>query len=129
MHFFVSLFCIFLHLCKILQVINHWDLHIKSFNGRLNHQADGTPEKSQALLQSCLATLEQCAHLSLMQKILELAAILLSFNKCVDFLEGPEKSGQYQMEFFFPSQAMYSVNFAMCINTLGGNSVPVSELM
>jgi hypothetical protein len=39
-----------------------------------------------SLLQSCLAILEQLAHLALMEEILEFAGILLSFDKCVDFM-------------------------------------------
>jgi hypothetical protein len=54
----------------------------------------------KSLLQSGLAILEQCVHLALTEKIPELAAILLSFNKCVDFVEGPYNSCQYQAEFF-----------------------------
>jgi hypothetical protein len=54
----------------------------------------------KSLLQSCLAILEQCAHLALAEKLLDLAAILLGFHKCVDFLQGPDRSGQYQGEFF-----------------------------
>jgi hypothetical protein len=46
----------------------------------------------KSLLQSCLAILKQCAHLALTEEILELAAILLSFNKCVDFVQGPDNS-------------------------------------
>jgi hypothetical protein len=66
----------------------------------------------KSLLQSCLAILEECAHLALTEKLLDLAAILLSFNKCVDFVESPDSSSQYQTEFFFPQrQATYSVNF------------------
>jgi hypothetical protein len=71
------------------------------------------PKGLKSLLQSCLAILEQCTNLTLVEKILEHAALLLSFNKCVDFVEGPDNSDQYQMELFFPSQAMYSVNFPM----------------
>jgi hypothetical protein len=65
------------------------------------------------LLQSCLAILEQFAHLTLMEEILELAAILLSFNKSVDFVEGPDNSHQYEGGFFSPSGATYSVNLPM----------------
>jgi hypothetical protein len=59
----------------------------------------------KSLLQSCLAILEQCAHLALMKKILELVAILLSFNKSVDFVEGPDSSDQYQGDFFFSNSS------------------------
>jgi hypothetical protein len=55
----------------------------------------------KSLSQSCLAILEQCAHLALAEEILECAAFLLSFNKCVDFVEGPDSSGQYQGESSF----------------------------
>jgi hypothetical protein len=88
------------------------------------------PKHLKSLLQSCLAILEQFAHLALMEKFLELIAILLSFNKCVDFMEGPDSSGQYQGEFFFSqSPATYSVNFPICFSTLSGNSPSISELM
>jgi hypothetical protein len=70
-------------------------------------------EKLKSLLQSCLAIIEQCAHLALTEKPLDPAAILLSFNKRVDFVESPNSSSQYQTEFFFPRQATYSVNFPM----------------
>jgi hypothetical protein len=83
----------------------------------------------KSLLQSCLAILEQCAHFALTEKFLDPATILLSFNKCVDFVESPDNSSPYQVKFFPSGQATYSVNFPMWINTLGGNSAPVSELM
>jgi hypothetical protein len=65
----------------------------------------------KSLLQSCLAILEQCTHLALMEKSLELAAILLSFNKCVDFVEGPDNKSILRGFLFFPSQATCFVNF------------------
>jgi hypothetical protein len=65
------------------------------------------------LLQSCPAILEQFAHLALTEEILECAAILLSFNKCVDFVKCPDNSRcQYEKE-FFPSEATYFVTFPM----------------
>jgi hypothetical protein len=66
----------------------------------------------KSLLQSCLAILEQCAHLTLMEKILEFVAILLSFNKCVDFVEGPDSSGQYQGESFFSNSSNILCEFS-----------------
>jgi hypothetical protein len=56
----------------------------------------------KSLLQSCLAILEECAHLALMEKLFDLAAILLSSNKRVDFMKSPDSSSQYQTESFFP---------------------------
>jgi hypothetical protein len=53
----------------------------------------------KSLLQSCPAILEQFAHLTLIEEILECAAILLSFNECVDFLEGPDNSHLYEIFF------------------------------
>jgi hypothetical protein len=47
------------------------------------------------MLQSCLAFLEQCAHFTLTEKILDFAAILLGFNKCMNFLKGPNSGGQF----------------------------------
>jgi hypothetical protein len=48
-----------------------------------------------SLLQSCLAFLEQCAHLTLTEKALDFAAILLGFNKCMNFMKGPNSRGQF----------------------------------
>jgi hypothetical protein len=48
----------------------------------------------KTLLQSCLAILEQCAHFTLTEKFLEFATILLGFNKCMNFMKGPDSSGQ-----------------------------------
>jgi hypothetical protein len=48
-----------------------------------------------------------------MEEILEYAALLLSFNKGVDFVEGPDNSCQDDRRFSFPSEATYSVNFPM----------------
>jgi hypothetical protein len=56
------------------------------------------------LLQSSLAILEQCAHLALTEDFLELAAILLSLNKCVNFVEGPDNSSQWCFVFFLVEQ-------------------------
>jgi hypothetical protein len=67
----------------------------------------------KSLLQSSLAIFEQCAHLALTENFLEFAAILLTFNKCVDFVEGPDNSSQYEGGLIFPSEATYSVNFPM----------------
>jgi hypothetical protein len=67
----------------------------------------------KSLLQSSLAIFEQCAHLALTKKFLDPAAILLSFNKCVDFVEGTDNSSQYGAELFSQMQATYSVNFPM----------------
>jgi hypothetical protein len=55
----------------------------------------------KSLLQSCLAIFEKCADLALTEKLFDLAAILLSFNKRVDFVESPDSRSQYQTEFFF----------------------------
>jgi hypothetical protein len=44
-------------------------------------------------------------------------------------VEGPDNSSQYEGGLIFPSEATYSVNFPMWVNTLGGNSAPVPELM
>jgi hypothetical protein len=71
-------------------------------------------ENLKSLLHSCPTILEQFTHLTLMEEIFECAAILLSFNKCVDFVEGPDNSHQYEGVFaLLPSQATYSVNFPM----------------
>jgi hypothetical protein len=48
----------------------------------------------KSLLQSCLAFLEQCAHFTLMEKSLDFVAILLGFNKCMNFMKGPNSGGQ-----------------------------------
>ena len=69
-------------------------------------------EKSKPLLQSCLAPLEQCAHLALMEKLFHFTALLLGLDKGMDFVEGPDPSGQYQI-LSFTGQAEYSVNFPM----------------
>jgi hypothetical protein len=45
-------------------------------------------------LQSRLAFLEQCAHFALTEKALDFAAILLGFNKSMDFMKGPNSGGQ-----------------------------------
>jgi hypothetical protein len=42
------------------------------------------------LYQSIFAILEQCVHLSLAEELLDLAATLLSINKGMNFVEGPE---------------------------------------
>jgi hypothetical protein len=52
-------------------------------------------EKIKPLLQCDLAFLEQCAHLALTQKLLDLAAFLLSLEKGMNLVEGPNNSGQY----------------------------------
>jgi hypothetical protein len=44
-------------------------------------------------------------------------------------VEDPDNSHQYEGGFFSPSGATYSVNLPMWVNTFGGNSAPVSELM
>jgi hypothetical protein len=62
----------------------------------------------KSLLQSCLAFLEQCAHFTLMEKALDFVAILLGFNKCMNFMEGPNCR---QTESLVAGQATYSVNF------------------
>jgi hypothetical protein len=61
-----------------------------------------------SLLQSCLAFLEQCAHFALTEKALDFAAILLGFNKCMNFMKG---SDCCQTESFITEKATYSVNF------------------
>jgi hypothetical protein len=63
----------------------------------------------KSLLQPCLAILEQCAHLTLTKKVLDFAPILLGFNKCMDFMKGPNSSGQ--AEVVATRQPTYSVNF------------------
>jgi hypothetical protein len=50
----------------------------------------------KSLLQSSLAIFEQCAHFALTEKFLHFAAILLTFNKCVDLVEGPDNSIHYE---------------------------------
>jgi hypothetical protein len=45
-------------------------------------------------LQSCLAFLEQSAHFTLTEKTLDFAAILLGFNKFMNFMKGPNNSAQ-----------------------------------
>jgi hypothetical protein len=47
-------------------------------------------EKIKPLLQSCLAFLEQCAHLALTEKLFELTALLFSLKKGMNLVEGPE---------------------------------------
>jgi hypothetical protein len=46
-------------------------------------------KKIKSLCQSISAILEQSAHLSLMEELLDLAGSLLGFNKGMDFVEGP----------------------------------------
>ncbi|KAJ7936063.1 hypothetical protein B0H13DRAFT_1853763 [Mycena leptocephala] len=53
----------------------------------------------KSLLQSSLAILEQGINLTLAEEILEHAALLLSFNKGVDFVEGPDNSATYSVNF------------------------------
>jgi hypothetical protein len=48
----------------------------------------------KTLLQPCLAFLEQYAHFTLTEKALDFTAILLGFNKCINFMKGPNCSGQ-----------------------------------
>jgi hypothetical protein len=43
------------------------------------------------LLQSCPAFLQQCAHLTLTEKSLEFATLLLGLNKGMDLMEGSKK--------------------------------------
>jgi hypothetical protein len=45
-------------------------------------------KKINPLLQSCLAFLEQYAHLALLEKPLDFACVLLGLNKGMDFMEG-----------------------------------------
>jgi hypothetical protein len=47
------------------------------------------PKKIKSLCQSIFAIIEQCAHLSLTEELLNLAATLLGFNKGMDPVEGP----------------------------------------
>jgi hypothetical protein len=84
-----------------------------------------------SLLQSCLAILEQCAHLAQAEKPFEPAATLLGFDKCVDFVEGSDRSSNIkgQREHSFSREATHSVNCPICFNTLGGNSPPVSDMI
>jgi hypothetical protein len=63
-----------------------------------------------ALLQSCLTFLEQCTHFTLTEKALDFAAILLGFNKYMNFMKGPNGS-QLVKQSFITEQATYSVNF------------------
>jgi hypothetical protein len=51
------------------------------------------PKKTKSLCQSIFAILEECAHLSLVEELLDLAATLLEFNKGMDLLEGPGACG------------------------------------
>jgi hypothetical protein len=51
------------------------------------------PKKIKSLCQSIFATLEQYVHLSLAEKLLDLAATLLGFNKGIDLVEGPGACG------------------------------------
>jgi hypothetical protein len=48
------------------------------------------PKKIKSLCQSIFTILEQCAHLSLTEELLNLAAALMRLHKGVDFVEGPE---------------------------------------
>jgi hypothetical protein len=64
-----------------------------------------------------------------MEKLLDLAAILLGFNKCMNLVEGSDGSSYCHGEGVFQRQAAYSVNFPIYFNTVGGNSAPVSDLM
>jgi hypothetical protein len=48
------------------------------------------PKKIMSLGQSIFAILEQCAHLSLTEELLNLAAALMCLHKGMDFVEGPE---------------------------------------
>jgi hypothetical protein len=47
-------------------------------------------EKIKPLLQSRLAFLQQTAHLTMAEKALDFATLLLGLNKGVDLMEGPE---------------------------------------
>jgi hypothetical protein len=47
-------------------------------------------EKIKPLLQSCLACLQQTAHLTMAEKALDCATLLLGLNKGMDLMEGPE---------------------------------------
>jgi hypothetical protein len=48
------------------------------------------PKKIKPLCQSIFAILEQFAHLSLTEKLLNLAAAPMRLHKGMDFVEGPE---------------------------------------
>jgi hypothetical protein len=48
------------------------------------------PEEIKSLCQSIPTILEQCAHLSMAEKLLDFVATLLSLNKCMHFVEGPK---------------------------------------
>ena len=47
-------------------------------------------KKITSQFQSILAILEQCAHLSLTEELLDFAAALLSLNKGMDLMERPK---------------------------------------
>jgi hypothetical protein len=49
------------------------------------------------LLQSRLAFLQQCAHISLTEKSLDFATLLLGLNKGMDLMEGSESDSKYQL--------------------------------
>jgi hypothetical protein len=49
------------------------------------------------LLQSRLAFLQQCAHLSLTEKPLDFTTLLVGLNKGMDFMEGSESDSRYQL--------------------------------
>jgi hypothetical protein len=53
------------------------------------------PKKIKSLCQSIFAIIEQCAHLSLTEELLNLAAALICLHKGMDFVEGPE--GQWSV--------------------------------
>jgi hypothetical protein len=85
------------------------------------------PKKIKSLCQSIFAVLEQCAYLSLMEELLNLAAALMCLHKGMDFVEGPERRWSVWW-LDCCSQKKYSVNFPMWFNVLGGNTPLVSEL-
>jgi hypothetical protein len=78
-------------------------------------------------LQSSFALLEQCAHFTLTEKFLDLASLLLSLNKGMDLVKGPK--WWWSVHRLDKAHTRYSVNIPICFNTLGGNSVPASDLM
>jgi hypothetical protein len=53
-------------------------------------------ENLKSMLQSSPAILKQCAHFALTEEGLDFVAILLGFNKCINFMKGPNWSGKVE---------------------------------
>ena len=73
------------------------------------------PKKFKTLCQSIFAILEQCAHLSLTEVLLNLAAALMCLHKDMNFVEGPRVPNYDEFQVFhrhllyeFPDMIQYT---------------------